>query len=169
MDFNLLPYSSTPTMSVPIKGPRLKLVEYRSLIYLQMQKLFISLDLSFISVSTSNLEFPGASLIAILGASTDSSNTPWEFLQSPSLLKWTSIVLPRSTSYLNCYLLISVYDTTILSVTFLNSRCGYQGYLLTCPLSWYFNQISHISLFFPSPLSPFYSKTRLASLRWWPN
>ena len=117
MDFNLLPYSSTPTMSVPIKGPRLKLVEYRSLIYLQMQKLFISLDLSFISVSTSNLEFPGASLIAILGASTDSSNTPWEFLQSPSLLKWTSIVLPRSTSYSNCYFCLFLFMTPQFSVS----------------------------------------------------
>ena len=64
---------------------------------------------------------------------------------------------------------ISVYDTTILSVTFLNSCCGHRVYLLTCPLSWYFYQISHISLFFPLPLSPFYPTTRLANLLWWPN
>ena len=34
---------------------------------------------------------------------------------------------------------------------------------------WYFYQISHISLFFPLPLSPFYPKTRVANLLWWPN
>lgn len=88
-----------------------------SLIYLQMQRLFISLGLSFISVSTSNLEFSGSNLITILGDSTDSSNTPWEFLQSPPLLKWTSIVLPRSTSYSNFYFCWFLFMTPQFSVS----------------------------------------------------
>ena len=49
-----------------------------------------------------------------------------------------------------------------------NSQCHLPEFVLWSP-SWYFYQISHISLFFPLQLSPFYPKTRLANLLWWPN
>ena len=126
-----------------------------SLIYLQMQWLFISLGLLFLS-QPPILNFlvqvwcPLREIPQIPPIHHGNSSSPHPFSNELVLFFPDPLLIQTSISVNFC-------------LWHHNSQCHLPEFMLWSP-SWYFYQISHISLLFPLQLSPFYPKTGLANL-----
>lgn len=72
---------------------------------------------------------------------------------------WASIVLPRSTSYSNCYAYSFLFMAPQFSTLPSRIHIWVNVFAHMCSLSFYFYQVSHVLLFFP--LSTFYPSSSL--------
>lgn len=162
MHFNWLPYSSTPTMSVPIKGPRLKtgwmnesyLLANAKVVHISWSLFYSCLNLQpwifwfKFDVHSGRFHRFLQYIMGIPPVLTLSQMNQYCSSQTHKLFKLL-------------FLFISVYDTTIVSVTFLNSCCGHHTGTSIKFLTFLSSPPSNFHLFYP--------KTRLANLLWWPN